>query len=65
MAIESKLKAMDEQRDRELEMCLSAIPLAVDNPLVLNSRNKNNSRQRSRNGPYNKHERKHFTHNRR
>lgn len=65
MAIESKLKAMDEQRDRELEMCLSAIPLAADNPLLLNTRYKSNSRQRTRNIPYNRQDRKHHSHHRR
>lgn len=65
MAIESKLKAMEEQRDRELEMCLSSIPLAADNPLLLNVKNKNNSRQKSRNVPYNKHDAKHYNLHRR
>ncbi|XP_035216324.1 probable RNA-binding protein 18 isoform X3 [Stegodyphus dumicola] len=59
LAIEAKLKAMEAQRDKELEMCLSAIPARGDNP-VLALKKSVTSHHKPRSVPYNRHERKNF-----
>ncbi|XP_054724612.1 probable RNA-binding protein 18 [Uloborus diversus] len=58
MAIEEKLKAMAEQRDKELELCLTSFPTSASNPLVLSTKNSSVFCHKTRNGPYNR-DRKH------
>ncbi|GFR12881.1 probable RNA-binding protein 18 [Trichonephila clavata] len=57
MAIEAKLKAMEEQREKELEMCLSATRVSTDNPVSTN-KSINESQRKQRSVPYNLHEKK-------
>ncbi|XP_015920282.2 probable RNA-binding protein 18 [Parasteatoda tepidariorum] len=52
MAIEAKLKAMKEQRERELEMCLSPATVTADNP-------SKQSHKKHHNVPYHVEKRRH------
>ncbi|GIY42503.1 hypothetical protein CEXT_466401 [Caerostris extrusa] len=54
MAIEAKLKAMEEQREKEFEMCLSSTRAAADNPFLIN-KTATQSQHKKRNAPYKRH----------
>ncbi|GIY89628.1 probable RNA-binding protein 18 [Caerostris darwini] len=64
MAIEAKLKAMEEQREKELEMCLSSTRAAADNPFLIN-KTAIQSQHKKRNAPYNRPEKRHGNSHRR
>ncbi|KAF8785861.1 probable RNA-binding protein 18 [Argiope bruennichi] len=57
MAIEAKLKAMKDQREKELEMCLSATRVCTVEPVLINKSDIQVPRK-VRNAPYNLHEKK-------
>ncbi|KAG8181468.1 hypothetical protein JTE90_017529 [Oedothorax gibbosus] len=58
MAIEAKLKAMNEHRERELEMCMASVPVSTESPLLINKRNTLLSQQKPRSIPYNRSDKK-------
>ncbi|GBL92595.1 putative RNA-binding protein 18 [Araneus ventricosus] len=57
LAIEAKLKAMEEQREKELEMCLSATRVSTDDSILTN-KSVTQTHRKARNAPYNLHEKK-------